>query len=314
MLAFFTASDAIDVPATQRHTARLLAAGVAGLVVHGSNGEAAHLSRAERTVAIRAVADAVRHAADPPSQVPIIAGCGAQSVRETVEMCAEARKSGATHVLVLPPGYYAGLLGTEGLVTFFTEVADQSPLPVLVYNYPGAAHGVDLDSDVLLRIAKHPNVVGVKLTCGNTGKLARLAAETPKVRDGRNDFFVAGGSADFLLQGMVVGGHGTIAGFANLAPRACVRIIDLFERGEFAEARHLQAEVAKADWLAIRYGFVGVKAAMAMFHGEEETACCAPRSPLKRLPRGGKAEEEIRAGMAAVMAIEAELASGKGDR
>lgn len=282
-------------------------------MVHGSNGEAVHLSRHERGEAIRAVADTARHAADPPGRIPIIAGCGAQSVRETVEMCAEAKENGATHVLVLPPGYYAGLLGTEGLVTFFNEVADQSPLPVLVYNYPGAAHGVDLNSDVLLQIARHPNVVGVKLTCGNTGKLARLAAEAPKARAGREDFFVAGGSADFLLQGMVVGGHGTIAGFANLAPRTCVRVIELFERGELAEARHLQAEVAKADWLAIRYGFVGVKAAMAMFHGEGESACCAPRSPLKRLPRGGVAEEEIRAGMAGVMAIEAELADSKAE-
>ncbi|KAK1770055.1 aldolase [Phialemonium atrogriseum] len=312
MLAFFTPSDTIDVPATQRHAARLLAAGVAGLVVHGSNGEAAHLSREERCVGVRAVADAARHAADKPGRVPVIAGCGAQSVRETVELCAEARGAGATHALVLPPGYYAGLLGPAGLVDFFAEVADRSPLPVLVYNFPAAAHGVDLDSDVLLRIAAHPNVVGVKLTCGNTGKLARVAAEAPKVRGGRDDFFVAGGSADFLLQGMVVGGHGTIAGFANLAPRACVRIVELFEQGRFAEARELQAEVARADWLAIRYGFVGVKAAMPMFHGEGERASCAPRSPLKRLPRGGKAEEEIREGMAGVMAIEAELAKMEG--
>ena len=146
----------------------------------------------------------------------------------------------------------------------------------------------------------------MKLTCGNTGKLARLVTDAPKVR-GKDDFFVAGGSADFLLQGMVVGGHGTIAGFANLAPRACVRIVELFEQGKLVEARELQAEIARADWLAIRYGFVGVKAAMPMFHGDREWDCCAPRSPLKRLPRGGPAEEEIREGMASVMAIEAGL-------
>lgn len=308
ILAFFTPEDGIDVPATQRHVARLLAAGIAGIVVHGSNGEAAHLSGRERRTAIEAVVDAARHAADPPNErFPIIAGCGAESVRETVELCSEAQQAGATHALILPPGYYAGLMGIDDLVGFFHQVADRSPIPILIYNYPGAAHGVDLNSDTLLRIAAHPRVVGVKLTCGNTGKLARVAADVSKVRGGREDFFVAGGSADFLLQGLAAGAHGTIAGFANLAPRACVRIMELFGQGRFKEARELQHEVARADWLAIRYGFVGVKAAMPMFHGEAERAACEPRRPLRRLPRGGNADKDIYEGMAGVMAIEREL-------
>lgn len=308
ILAFFTPDDEIDVPATQRHVARLLAAGIAGIVVHGSNGEAAHLSRRERRTAIEAVVDAARHAADPPNErFPIIAGCGAESVRETVELCCEAQQAGATHALILPPGYYAGLMGPDEVVGFFHQVADRSPIPILIYNYPGAAHGVDLNSDSLLRIAAHPRVVGVKLTCGNTGKLARVVADVPKVRGGRDDFFVAGGSADFLLQGLAVGAHGTIAGFANLAPRACVRLVELFEQGRLKEARELQHEVARADWLAIRYGFVGVKSAMPMFHGEPERAACEPRRPLKRLPQGGKAEKEIHEGMAGAITIEREL-------
>jgi dihydrodipicolinate synthase/N-acetylneuraminate lyase len=310
ILAFFTSDDTIDVPATQRHVARLLAAGIAGIIVHGSNGEAAHLSRRERRIAIEAVVDAARHAADPPNErLPIIAGCGAESVRETVELCCEAQQAGATHALILPPGYYAGLMGVDELVGFFHQVADRSPLPVLIYNYPGAAHGVDLNSDTILRIAAHPRIVGIKLTCGNTGKLARVVADVPKVRDGRDDFFVGGGSADFLLQSLAVGAHGTIAGFANLAPRACVRVMELFEQGRLKEARELQAEVARADWLAIRYGFVGVKAAMPMFHGEAERAACEPRRPLKRLPQGGKAETEIFEGMAGAMVIERQLES-----
>lgn len=308
ILAFFTPDDDIDVPATQRHVARLLAAGIAGIVVHGSNGEAAHLSRRERRTAIEAVVDAARHAADPPNErFPIIAGCGAESVRETVELCSEAQQAGATHALILPPGYYAGLMGVDELVGFFHQVADRSPIPILIYNYPGAAHGVDLNSDTLLRIAAHPRVVGVKLTCGNTGKLARVVADVPKVRGGRDDFFVAGGSADFLLQSLAVGAHGTIAGFANLAPRATVRIMELFEQGRLKEVRALQHEVARADWLAIRYGFVGVKSAMPMFHGEAERTACEPRRPLKRLPQGGNAEKDIYEGMAGVMAIEKEL-------
>ncbi|KAK0663888.1 hypothetical protein QBC41DRAFT_234280 [Cercophora samala] len=306
MLAFFNADDEVDIPAMQRHTARLLAAGVSGLLVHGSNGEAVHMSRQERKSVIKAVADTVRHESDH-AQVPIIAGCCAQSIRETVELCQESKEAGATHALVLPPGYYAGILNKDIIVDFFHSVASKSPIPLLVYNFPGAANGVDLDSDTILRIAAHPRVVGVKLTCGNTGKLARLVVDTPKVRNGKHDFFVAGGSADFVLQGLVVGAHGTISGFANLAPRACVRIGELFEQGKLAEARDLQHEVARGDWLAIRYGFVGVKAAMPYFHGQGELACVDPRLPFKPLAQDGDAVKEIQQGMAGVLEIEQRL-------
>ncbi|KAH6854120.1 hypothetical protein B0I37DRAFT_361140 [Chaetomium sp. MPI-CAGE-AT-0009] len=316
MPAFFQATDndnndsGIDIAATQRHTARLLAAGVAGLVVHGSNGEAVHLSRRERRAALEAVADAVRHDADyAHAPVPLVAGCSAQSVRETVELCREAKEAGATHALVLPPGYYRGLMDVEAVVGYFERVVEKSPLPVVVYNYPAAANGVDLDSDVLLRLASMPRIVGVKLTCGNTGKLARLVEGVPRVRGGRDDFFVGGGSADFILQGLVVGAHGTISGFANLAPRACVRIGELFEQGKLKEARELQHEVAKGDWLAIRYGFVGVKAAMPIFHGPREASCAVPRLPFKRLEEDGQAVREIREGMAGVLEIERKLAA-----
>jgi dihydrodipicolinate synthase/N-acetylneuraminate lyase len=320
MPAFFTSSstssseedddtlDTLDIPATQRHTARLLAAGVAGLVVHGSNGEAVHLSRRERRAAIEAVADTVRHETDAlHTRVPIIAGCSAASVRETLELCREAKDAGATHALVLPPGYYRGILDAEGIVRYFYAVADRGALPVVVYNFPAAANGVDLDSDVLLRLAKHPRIMGVKLTCGNTGKLARLVAGAPHVRGGRDDFFVGGGSADFILQGLVVGAHGTISGFANLAPRACVRIGELFEEGRLREARELQHEVARADWLAIRYGFVGVKAAMPIFHGPAEDTCAVPRLPFTRLEESGQAVREIREGMTGALEFETKL-------
>jgi dihydrodipicolinate synthase/N-acetylneuraminate lyase len=129
------------------------------------------------------------------------------------------------------------------------------------------------------------------------------------VRGGRDDFFVGGGSADFILQGLVVGAHGTISGFANLAPRACVRIGELFDEGRLREARELQHEVAKGDWLAIRYGFIGVKAAMPIFHGESEDSCAVPRLPFKRLEKNGQGVREIREGMAGVLEIERRLAA-----
>ncbi|CEI68406.1 unnamed protein product [Fusarium venenatum] len=271
-LAFFTPEDEVDVPALEKHIVKLLEAGVAGIVVHGSNGECAHLSPSERTTIIRVARDTIIHEASG-TRVPLIAGCGAQSTRETTELCEDAGKAGATHALVLPPSYYGGLLPDDLVIQHFYAVADKSPIPLLVYNFPGAAAGRDLSSDTILSIAKHPNVVGVKLTCGNTGKLARIVADCPE------GFFVGGGSADFILQGHAVGGNGTISGLANLCPRACVRITELADEGNWKEARQLQAKVAKADWMAIQTGFVGVKAALGHFGGyggEPRRPCVAP--------------------------------------
>ncbi|KAI5858262.1 dihydrodipicolinate synthetase family protein [Durotheca rogersii] len=261
-VAFFNENDEVDLEATQRHAVHLAEAGVAGILVHGSNGEAVHLDREERSLIVkttRAALDQADH-----HLMPLIAGCGAQSTRETIQLCQDAAAAGAGFAIVLPPAYYGSLLDTAKIIRHFHDVATASPIPILIYNFPGACSGLDLSSDTILEIAKHPNVLGVKLTCGNTGKLARV------VDGAKPGFFVAGGSADFILQGLVVGGHGTIAGTANLVPRACVRICELFNAGELKEAKRLQAVVAKADWAAIQTGFAGVKAALQHFEGYGE--------------------------------------------
>ncbi|KAF9873861.1 putative dihydrodipicolinate synthetase [Colletotrichum karsti] len=277
-LAFFTDAEEIDTNTLERHLVRLINAGVAGIVVHGSNGEAVHLTREERSSMIRCAADTI-HQEGNDVKIPLIAGCGAQSTRETLQLCRDAAKSGATHALVLPPSYYGALLDEDKITQHFYSVADHSPIPLLVYNFPAAASGLDLTSDAVLRVAQHPNVVGVKLTCGNTGKLARVADAAPE------GFFVAGGSADFILQGQVVGANGTISGLANVAPRACVRVMELTAKGRLDEARRLQAVVARGDWVAIKTGFVGVKAAIGHF----EQYGGAPRRPCVR-----PSDEELR--------------------
>lgn len=293
-ISFFTDDDDVDAAAFEKHIVRLINAGVSGIVVHGSNGEAAHLSHDERAAIIRIARDTILHEASG-TKVPLIAGCGAQSTKETIQLCVDAAKAGATHTLVLPPSYYGSLISDRVMVQFFYDVADKSPIPILIYNFPGAASGRDLSSDVILEIAQHPNVTGVKLTCGNTGKLARVAASCPE------GFFVGGGSADFILQGHIVGAHGTVSGLANLCPRACLKIMELAEKGRFKEAKELQAVVAKADWTAIRTGFVGVKAALCHFEGYGG----GPRRPC--MGPGVKEVEAIVEGFQEVMDLEAML-------
>lgn len=280
-LAFFDpATESLDLAATAAHALRLAAAGVAGLATQGSNGEAVHLSRRERSLVTRATRDALD--AGGHAYMPVIVGCGAQSTRECVELCREARDAGGDYALVLPPSYYASLHAAGGrtVLEFFRDVADASPVPLLIYNFPAAAGGIDLTSDQIIELAKHPNVAGCKLTCGNTGKLNRIAAATraATAADPGSGFMCLGGSADFLLQTLVGGGSGTIAGYANVAPKACVQLARLVDAGDLAAARKLQAVVARGDWAAIRGGIVGTKSAMLSHFGYGGYA----RKPLPR--------------------------------
>lgn len=173
-MAFFTANDAIELETTAEHVKRLAAAGIAGIVTHGSNGEAAHLDRSERKSITRATRCALDDAGK--KHLPVIVGCGAQSTRETIQLCCDVADAGGSHVLVLPLSYYSSLLTTELIIEHFEAVAEASPLPLLIYNFPSACGGLDLSFDAIFTLAGNPSIVGVKLTCGNTGRLARIVA------------------------------------------------------------------------------------------------------------------------------------------
>lgn len=226
----------------------------------------------------------------------LIAGCGAQSTRETILLCKEAASSGASHALVLSPAYYGGLLTTDLILEHFRAVADASPIPILIYNFPAACSGLDISSDSILALSKHPNIVGVKLTCGNTGKLARVVAGTKGT-----SFRTFGGSVDFTIQTLAVGGHGIIGGTANVAPRACVRVMQLWTDGRQEEARGLQEILARGDWAAIKGGFVSVKAALQRYYGYGGS----PRKPCAFLE--GKALESQLAEFSELLDVERTL-------
>ncbi|KAI1824289.1 hypothetical protein F4861DRAFT_271813 [Xylaria intraflava] len=279
-VAFFTPEDTVDELTTSQHALRLAKAGVTGIVTHGSNGEAVHLDHNERSLITRLTRDALNNAGY--ADIPVIVGCGAQSTRETIQLCNEAADAGGSHVLVLPPAYYGGLLTTDLIKAHFIAVADASPIPVLIYNFPAACGGLDLSSDVILSLAQHPNIQGVKLTCGNTGKLARVAAGTKGT-----SFRTFGGSADFTVQTLSVGGHGIIGGLGNVAPVACLEVYRLWQNGKQDSARSLQEIVARGDWTAIQGGFVSVKVALQKYFGYGGE----PRKPCA-FPVGAKLAEQ----------------------
>lgn len=273
---FCKETEELDFHTIRKHITWLAKCSVAGIVTQGSNGEAVHLSHTERQI----VTSTVREALDVAgfTELPIIVGCGSQSTRETIELCGHAAEAGGDAALVLPPSYYRSLYTGESIAEFFMDVADQSPIPILIYNYPGATPGFDMDSDTIIALSKHPNIVGCKLTCGNTGKLNRVVAGTTNsavstpvtngtMKSQKSNFLCMGGSADFTMQALVGGGAGVIGGLGNLAPLACVKVFDLYAAGEVKEAVEIQKVVARGDWAAIKSGVVGTKSAMESYLG-----------------------------------------------
>jgi L-threo-3-deoxy-hexylosonate aldolase len=301
MTFFDPETEDLDILSIKRHAIRLAEAGLVGLVTMGSNGEAVHLSPSEKV----AVTVATREALDSAgfTQVPIIVGASEGSVRGTISLIKESEKAGGDYVLLLSPSYFRGLMDEEAIYNYFTEVADGSPLPIIIYNYPGAVAGIDLDSDLLIRLAKHPNILGTKFTCGNTGKLTRVALATNAVTPfSRGSGYMAfGGMCDFTAQTLVSGGSGIIAGGANVMPKTCVKVWDLYTKGKKEEAFELQKILSKGDWVLTKAAIAGTKSAIQSYFGYGGY----PRRPLKRLDE--VRTKGIREGVEEVMKVEKSL-------
>jgi len=279
MTFFDLETEDLDIPTIKTHAVRLAKAGLAGLIPMGSNGEAVHLTHSEKIE----VTKATRQALDDSGfkDVSVMVGCSAHSVRETVELCKEAAEAGGDSALLIPASYYRYAMTEDAIYQYFTRVADASPIPIVLYNYPGAVAGIDMDSDFILKLSEHPNIVGTKFTCGNTGKLARVATakQSATATSKGSGYMAFAGMADFLLQGLLVGGSGVIAGGANVAPKTCVKIFNLFAEGKLEEARKVQALLATGDWVMTKTAIPGTKSALQTYYGYGGY----PRQPLQRI-------------------------------
>ncbi|KAL2867070.1 dihydrodipicolinate synthase family protein [Aspergillus lucknowensis] len=295
MTFFNPDTEDLDVPTIRAHAVRLAKAGLVGLVAMGSNGEAVHLTTPEKQTVIRETRAALDEAGF--SSVPVIAGASENSIRGTIALTKDLASAGAEYALIVPPSYYRYATGNDDtLYEYFTAVADGSPLPLILYNYPGAVAGIDMDSDLIIRISQHPNVIGTKFTCANTGKLTRVAralhaitppsplspkgSSVPVTKTKANHPYVAfGGIADFTLQTLASGGSAILAGGANVIPKLCVRIFTLWSEGKIAEAIEAQGLLSQADWVLTKAAIPGTKSAIQSYYGYGGY----PRRPLGRL-------------------------------
>jgi L-threo-3-deoxy-hexylosonate aldolase len=301
MTFFDPETEELDIPVIKQHAERLAKGGLAGLVTMGSNGEAAHCTREEKA----AVTKATREALDAAgfTEMPIIVGATEGSVKGTIDLCKLAQQAGGDYVLLLPPSYFRAQMDEEAVYNYFLAVADESPLPIILYNYPGAVSGIDMDSDLLIKLAQHKNIIGTKFTCGNTGKLTRVAlatdAKTPSSEG--SGYMAFGGMCDFTVQTLASGGSGIIAGGANVMPKVCVKVWNLYAEGKTEEAIALQKVLSKGDWVLTRAAVPGTKSAIQSYFGYGGYG----RRPLKRLEQ--EKVDAIKEGSKEVMAVEKSL-------
>ncbi|KAJ9475019.1 Dihydrodipicolinate synthase [Pseudozyma hubeiensis] len=278
----FDASEEIDYAAWKTHVLRIASAG-SGLVIMGTNGEAIHLSAPER---FQLVSTARQHLSSSGlSSTQIIAGTGVGSVKETISNCIDAAKAGADAAIVILPGYFAGGLGKDrfAIKQFFTRVADASPIPVMVYNFPACVGGIDLDSDLIIEVSQHPNICGAKLTCANVGKGGRIAAAIE-----RDNFHVWSGFADIIVPASTAGFTGVIAGSGNIIPRTLVELYTLTKQAtdekswdKLQKAQQLQKVVSHADWVLFKAGIPGTKCALDRWY-YEYGVCRMPLQPASK--------------------------------
>jgi 4-hydroxy-2-oxoglutarate aldolase len=148
---------------------------VAGIVVLGSTGEAILLSDQERRDVLK-----VARAAAVPNKV-LIAGTGIESAIETLRLTEHAAELGYDIAMVRTPHYYKKQMQTANLLAFYRTVADRSPLPVIIYNFPQAT-GYDIPAEVVIELAGHPNLIGIKESSGDVEKVRKMAEGTRNIK------------------------------------------------------------------------------------------------------------------------------------
>ncbi len=263
---------------------------LAGIVVLGSNGEAALVDEVESDRVIVAAREAI------PREKTMIVGTGRESTRATINATRRAAELGADYVLVRTPGFFKSQMTTDVFVRHYTAVADASPVPVLLYNFT-AVTGVNLLPAAVARLATHANIVGMKESGGDIGQIAEVIANTPP------DFQMIAGALGTFYAALCVGCVGGILAPACVIAEACVELYDLTRAGRHDAAQRLQQQLLPIAKLlgGGGYGVAGLKAALAVIGYDVGV----PRPPL--VPAPDAAFAAVRDALAQLSTLNAQL-------
>lgn len=226
--------------------------GIAGHVLLGSTGERVHMDERECLELIESARASV------PDHLSFIVGAGQQSARATTLEVRRVAEAGADALLVITPHFYRAEMTQGVLVRYYLEVADASPVPVVLYSVPQLTN-VTLAPETIARLSEHENIVGVKDSSGDVLALAETVRLVPE------DFAVLTGNGSALYPALCVGARGGILAIGCIAPRLAVEIYEAFERGAHERAARAQQRLTILTRGVLgRYGISGLKAALDM--------------------------------------------------
>jgi 4-hydroxy-2-oxoglutarate aldolase len=276
----FSEDGSVALDRLRKNIGRYNQSRLRGYVVNGSTSESVLLRWEE----VYRVWEMAKDAAAPGKI--LIAGSGAESTSETIEHTNRAASLGYELALVRTPSFYKPAMSDQILATHYLRVAEASRIPILLYSVPVFTH-VTIEAPLVARVAKHPNIVGIKDSSGNVAGISATIAAAPK------SFQAFVGSSSTLQESLKAGAVGAILSLANAFPEICVDIYEASRAGDSARADSLQKKLSAAsEMLGTRYGIAGLKYALdrvGYFGG-------LPRPPL--LPVNESEQHEIDAMLA----------------
>jgi 4-hydroxy-2-oxoglutarate aldolase len=276
MVTPFDENGAIRYHFFERNIEKYLEAGIEGYLVLGSNGESVYLEHSEKLKLIEAARGRI------PSSMTMLVGTGVESTQGTILLTKEAADRGADAVLVKNPFYFKSQMTFDVYMTHYTAVADASPIPVIIYNVP-VFTGVPLQSKLVIELAKHPNIRGLKDSSGDMKLISEVVWNTDPAK-----FGVLAGAAPTLFPAMAAGARGGIIALACAAPMATLALYRAFAAGDYKKAGQIQRIIAPAaGGVTEKHGIAGLKGAMEL----EGFQPGLPRRPL--LPLKAEQREDL---------------------
>ncbi len=261
MVTPFDQDGQIDFNALRAHVKFQIDSGVDGLVPVGTTGESPTLSHDEHEKVIKAVVEAAAEASSSGKKVWVVAGTGSNSTHEALSLTRHAKDVGTDAALMVNPYYNKPT--QEGLYRHFMTVADAVELPIVLYNIPGRT-GVTMSPATVARLAKHPNIVGVKEATGSIDIASEIACLCG-VGEGSDGFVILSGDDSLTLPLMSIGAKGVISVLSNLVPDRVKALVTAASQSDFARAQQLHLELFPLfKSMFIETNPIPIKAAMAM--------------------------------------------------
>jgi 4-hydroxy-tetrahydrodipicolinate synthase len=259
----FTRNGELDLKALRVCVNFWLENGVSGLVPCGSNGEAPYLSRQERMKVIETVVD------EANGKIPVIAGTGSMSTRETIDFTKDAKDLGVDAALIVTPFYFKPT--NREIHEHYRTVSETVDIPIVVYNVPKFT-GFSLEPVFIQQlVSENKKIIGLKDSSGNIGAI------TETIRLVSDKISVLAGTADVALPTLLLGGKGAVLAVANVFPKLCCQLYESIKNGKFEKAKTLQKRISFANEVLVkRYNQLSaIKEALKM----QELPCGYPRKP-----------------------------------